>query len=175
MKLVNITAVKLFLKQTVGSTEVGVLSCRWNGLWVFNNTYERSVKAWLLSHTHRAIWASLLEICTVCPWGNERFKWQNKCTVLRFKIYTELLHHSHLFFLWEAAEPRSDQFISEPLWGIVLKGFLSLCVFQTSAIFPCRIFCCHLYILENITVRKYDNKAESKERYRWGDNRRERK
>lgn len=84
-----------------------------------------------------SIWASLLEMCTFCPWGNEKFKCQNKCTVLQFKIHTKLLYPSHLPFLLEVARPCSDQFISELLWKIIFKGFPSLCVFQKSS----NVFC----------------------------------
>lgn len=44
IKMVNIIAVKLVLKQTVGPAEVGVLPCRWNSFRVFSKGYERSVK-----------------------------------------------------------------------------------------------------------------------------------
>lgn len=137
-------------------------------------------ETWLLSHIRRTIWATLLEMYTVCPWGNEGFKCQNKCTVLQFKVYTELFWISHpcLFvcfvfwklqwsFYWWTFVKNSNRNLLSTL------SLHSLKTPQMLDLFTLQDFCSQLNVLDNVTVRKYANRVEREERYRWEDSRKE--
>lgn len=138
---------RLLVRQTAGPVGVGVdeVACEFSTahLGVQGNCQFIPARSLTAKPYPWSIWASLLEMCTLCPWGNEKFKCQNKCTMLLFKIHTELLYHSRLSFLLEVAWPCNEQFIGELLFSKDSHHFVS----SKNLIFPVQDFYCQPYTL----------------------------